>query len=187
MTTISYREWLWKGAGDRSGIGRFANWWLVLHSVVGVGLTLLVPKGLEQAANAVLLPLAGLLIGLSFAWGGSAQSLLQTREIFAMSKYHPGGGFSEYVYAYQTAILLILVTLVAWGLAGLGLFDQVWPTTNATWCYRAVSWLLYFLASLTVRECWHVVLGTQLLLLAMRRLMRLSLSLSIVRRCPKVG
>ena len=112
---ISYWEWLFRGSGGRPGYRRILDKWLLLHIPVGIVLSFLISIDLQACANTVLLPLAGILIGLSFAWAGNANALLQTEEIEKLSEYHKGG-FVEYVFIYQTAILMILVTLVLWAL-----------------------------------------------------------------------
>jgi hypothetical protein len=118
-----------------------------------------------------LLPLVGILIGLSFAWAGNIQALLQVSEIEELTDFHEGG-FAEYVFVYQTAIFTILLTLVAWALAGLGVFDQTWPTPTCESSYFGVKVVLFALSSLTLRECWHVVLGAQWMLLMQREIKR---------------
>ena len=166
--------WVWfiKGSGGRSGFRRLLlNWWILLHLSVGWGLSHFVPVDLITAANAVLLPLVGILIALAFAWAGNAQALMQSTEIDELAEYHEGG-FVDYVYIYQLAILVILATIVLWALAGLEVFDKVWPTTCRIVYYDLVKIVLYALSSITLRECWHVVLGAQLMLLAMRRIKR---------------
>jgi len=119
---------------------------------------------LVEAAKAVLLPLASVFVGLSFAWAGNAQALLQTTEIEEITAKH-AGGIRNYVFTFLAAILTILVTLVLWGIAGLGLFDKQWPTPIHPKLYFVVGTILYSTASLTLRECWQVVIGAQLLLL----------------------
>src|SRR5215831_6519115 len=124
---------------------------------------------LTTAGDTVLLPLAAILVGLCFAWAGNAQALLQTEDLQKMSEFHPGG-FSEYVYTYESAILAILVTLVAWSFAGFGVFDKTWPTPISKYAYFVVKTLLFALSSLTLRECWHVVLGAQWMLLTRHKI-----------------
>jgi hypothetical protein len=171
-TTVSFWRWFFGGnQGARAGARKLLDRWLLLHLVVGTALSILVPVSLKVASNSFLLPLAGIFIGLSFAWGGNAQALLQTSEIEEMSERHPEG-FSQYVFTFQLAILVILLTLTLWGLAGLHVFDDLWPTQQRGAPYRIVGAVLYGLASLTLRECWHVVLGAQLLLLARRTIRR---------------
>ncbi len=164
-TSMSYWRWFFLGSGGRAGFRRLVNLWLVMHVAVGAGLAWLVDVDLQTAGSAVLLPLAGIFIGLAFAWGGNAQALLQTAEMEEMAEHHEGG-LAEYVFTYQTAILVILVTLVLWGLAGLKVFDGVWPTPQNSKAYLVVKGALFAMCSLTLRECWHVVLGAQWMLLA---------------------
>lgn len=168
--SLSFWWWLVKGSGGHSGLWRlFLNRWVILHLVIGVGLAFLVPVCLRQAASIVLIPLIGILIGLSFAWAGNAQALMQSSEIKELTKHHKGG-FTEYVFIYQTAILVILVTLVVWALAGLSVFDDVWPTQGRRIWYFVVEAVIYALSSMTLRECWQVVLGTQVMLIVQTKI-----------------
>lgn len=163
---IDYWKWFFQGGGHLPGYRRVVNRWLILHSLIGIGVALLVPLTLKDSANAVLLPLAGTLVGLSFAWAGNAQTLLESDEMDKISACHPGG-FVEYVYTYQTAILTIIVTLVFWGLAGLNVFDQL---PLGKWAYFGVKSFLLALSSLTLRECWHVVMGAQWMLILRKKI-----------------
>jgi hypothetical protein len=163
MTT--FWSWLFKGSGNGAGLKRFLDRWILLHITVGLALAFLTPIPLKEAAVTLLLPVAGIFIGLSFAWGGNAQALPQSTEIENMSSFRDGG-YVEYVYTFQAAILLILVTLVLWAIAGLGVFDMTWPTCSNRYVYFLISFFLFFFSSLTLRECWHVVLGAQSMLLA---------------------
>lgn len=165
---ISFWRWLAKGSGGKPGYHRLINRWLILHVGVGAILAWLVRVDLQTAANTVLLPLVGILIGLCFAWAGNAQALLQADEIVEMTQHHDGG-FAEYVFTYQAAILAILVTLVAWALAGLGIFDTTCPTADGRLWHFALEVFLFALSSLTLRECWHVVLGAQWMLLVQHK------------------
>jgi len=168
---ISFWRWLIKGSGGKPGYRRLVNSWLFAHFILGVSLAYLVRVDLATAANTVLLPLAAVLVGLSFAWAGSAQALLQASEVQEMTTFHKGG-FTDYVFTYQVAIFAILVTLVSWALAGFQIFDKLWPTESRNSCYFAVKVLLFTLSSLTLRECWHVVLGAQWMLLIQHEVKR---------------
>lgn len=167
----SFWGWFLRGLNGPPGIRKLANGWLLLHLSVGIALTYLVPVTLREAANSVLLPLTGIFIGLSFAWGGNAQALLQTDEVDDFTTFHPQGP-AHYIFTFQAAIVAILATLGFWGLAGLGILDQRWPVTVTSSPYRIVSIIMYALTSLTVRECWHVVLGAQTLLLLRQKIRR---------------
>ncbi len=162
MTT--FWKWLIKGTGNGPGVNRFVDWWILFHIAIGAGMSYILPVTLQEAATSLLLPVAGILIGLSFAWGGNAQALLQTEEIEEISSFKKGG-FEDYVYTFQSAIFLVLVTLCFWAIAGLGVFDSIWPTCSNNFWYRLLVGFIFFLSSMTLRECWHVVLGAQQLLL----------------------
>ncbi|MEK7674623.1 MAG: hypothetical protein AAB676_02150 [Verrucomicrobiota bacterium] len=170
-TSISFWRWLAKGSGGKPGYRRLIDRWLILHFGIGVLLGFIVRVNLQTAANTVLLPLVGILIGLCFAWAGNAQALLQAGEIEEMTQFHKGG-FAEYVFTYQAAILTILVTLVTWALAGFEIFDKAWPSEARQPWYFVVKAILFTLSSLTLRECWHVVLGAQWMLLMQHKIKR---------------
>jgi hypothetical protein len=165
---MRYWTWFFCGIeGGPAGYWRFLDRWLIFHLLAGAGLAWAVPITLSEAANAVLLPLASIFIGLSFAWGGNASALLQTSEILKLSK-HVDGGLSTYVYVYSTAIVTLLAAATVWGIAGLKVFDDTWPGRDSHW-YPALAGLAYAISSLALRECWHVVLGAQYLLLSRAR------------------
>ena len=166
---IKYWDWFLKGSGGKPGykvaLGRRP--WFLLHLLFAVFLASVVCGTLEESAKTVLLPLVGILIGLSFAWAGNIQALMQSVEIDELSKRHKGG-FADYVYSYQTAIFIILLTLALWAAAGLGVFDKFWPTAMMLYPYFCIKIALFFLSSLTLYECWHVVLGVSSMLLAQK-------------------
>lgn len=135
-------------------------------------MALLLPTDVQTAASTVLIPLAGVLVGMSFAWIGNAQALVQTAQIERLATLS-GEGIEKYVHTFQLAILIILVAVVLWALAGLGVFALPCPLTCPTWAPGFAIGVLFFVASLAVRECWHVVLGAQMLLLAQRWVARL--------------
>ena len=162
----TYNFWVWFGRGSGGGAGflRIVNSYLFVHLIIGSLLGLLIHKALDEAASTILLPLAGVFVGLAFAWAGNAQALLQTEEIDLLARQR-NGGLQEYAFTYQEAILVLLVTLTGWGIAGLGFFDAKWLKHDHPTVYLMMRILLYTLSSLSVRECWHVVLGAQAMLL----------------------
>lgn len=168
-TFLDYWHWFFYGSGDKPGYRRLLNKWILVHLLVGIALSLLVRITLESSAYTVLFPLAGIFVALTFAWAGNTMVLMQSQEMKELANHHPGG-FAEYVFIYQTAILVILVTLVLWGLAGLKIYDMVWPGSKAKILYSVIKALLFSLSSLTVRECWHVVMGAQWMLIIQREI-----------------
>lgn len=166
---LNYWHWFLNGSGGKPGYRRIVNKWILFHLAIGIVLSILIKNDLATSANTVLLPLAGILIGLSFAWAGNAQALMQSKEIEELSEHHEGG-FVEYVFTYQTAILTILLTLVFWGLAGLNVFDKWISKDYCPKLYFVVKAMLFTLSSLTIRECWHVVMGAQWMLLIQKEI-----------------
>lgn len=156
-------KWLFWGLKDKPGYHQLVNRWLAIHVLVGIVVASVVDMSLDKAAQTILLPLAGIFVGLSFAWIGNAQALLQENEIVALAKHHPDG-VQTYVYTFQLAILIILITLILWGLAGLEVFDSCIFLDKLPKFIAEIA--LYFFSSLTLRECWHVVMGSQLLILS---------------------
>lgn len=156
-------KWLLRGLKDKPGYLQLIDRWLIVHILVGIVVALVVDISLDKAAQTILLPLAGVFVGLSFAWVGNAQAILQENEIIALAKHHPDG-VQTYVYTFQLAILIILITLILWGLAGLGIFNSCVFLGKSPKIIAEI--ILYFFSSLTLRECWHVVMGSQLLILS---------------------
>jgi hypothetical protein len=72
-----------------------------------------------------------------------SDELLEKREVLA-------GGFAEYAFTFQTAILVILATLFLWGLAGLAVFDRRSFWNCPSWSYFAIGTTLYASVSLTL-------------------------------------
>jgi hypothetical protein len=163
----SYWRWLTLGLIGKPGWKKFLDWWLLGHAAAAFALTHYSGVELKEAATTLMLPLASIFVGLSFAWAGNAQALLQTDEIESLVQKHPDG-LHNYIYTFQTAILVILITLVAWGCAGLGIFAGPWfkkPFCDIIRPVDIVAFALFFLSSVTLRECWHVVLGSQMFIL----------------------
>ena len=83
--------WSWLLRGEHPGWRRLVDRWLVLHAGIGVAAVGLVPVQLEVAAQTVLLPLAGVFVGMSFAWVGNALAIVQSPEIDRLSEKNPAG------------------------------------------------------------------------------------------------
>ena len=153
----------------KAGIRAYFDKWLFFHIAVGFLLMFIVPMRINEAARSILLPLAGIFIGLTFAWGGNAVTLMQSDEINILADYRPGG-LREYVFKFQAAILVLLFTMVAWGLAGLDIFEGLNCHSKFRIFYKAVEVFLFFLISLSIRDCWHVVMGAQAMILYKRKI-----------------
>lgn len=161
--------WLWL---RRDGLRKLGDRWLVLHGFVGLSLAFIVPEKMSEVGKTAILPLAGVLVGLAFAWAGNAMALLQAPEVHSIAEQEEERRlYRSYVFTYQMAILVLLVVLLMWGLLAIGVAN-VWPRMYGNGHLRHAGRAIAFSASsVAMRECWHVVLGAQAMLL-MRNLVR---------------
>jgi hypothetical protein len=166
------RYWNWFLRGETPGWKKLFDRWALVHFAVGVVVANVVEMPIHEAAKTVLLPLAGILVGMSFAWVGSALAIVQSSEVERLAS-RSKAGFEGYVHPFQSAILVLLVCLVSWGLAGLGVLDRPCSWHCPSWGYTGAESTLYGFVSFAIRECWQVVLGAQDLLLYQRAIRRL--------------
>lgn len=157
---FSFWYWLFT-----KGIIKTLNWWLLLHIAIGSLFALFTPISIIKVASIVVIPLVGVLIGLSFSWIGNAMALLETIEIKIMVKHHEGG-IKEYIFSYQFSILILLTCIILWSLIGLR-FDTLIIFNNMPLFMKILGKIFIFsITSFAIRECWQVVLSTQWLLLS---------------------
>lgn len=157
----SFWSWFLKGSqkGPR-GIWNILNLFLIVHCLIAGSATFLIVNDPVTFAQKALFPASSILIGLSMSWTTRASAILQSKELrerlFSVSR--PA---EDYVYGFQLAILVVIIMLVYVAiLAGGGLrvsvFGQPWDT------YASAFWM-YFLFSITIRECWGVINATNML------------------------
>ena len=150
---ITFWQWFRKGSGGKRGVFRLLNWWLCLDYFIGAFLARICESSPSDIATKAILPLIGALIGLTFAWVGNAQALLQSKEIIELSKFNKGG-YVEYPYCYQIALLAVITSLILWGFAGLGIFDLPQSESNIASFAKAI---LFGFVSLSIRESWGII------------------------------
>ncbi len=114
----------------------------------------------SDVAKAALLPVAAILVGLAFAWAGSAIALLQTSQLQRVGQREDGLALRRVVFGFQTAILVILSAIVLWSLLAAGLGDN-WSAARIEWLRWVGRTAMFALSSITVRECWQVTLAVQ--------------------------
>jgi hypothetical protein len=164
LRKAKFIKWLFRGTGGPCGLSRIINPWLALHALGGTAIAYLVERDPETVANAAILPLASILVGLVFAWSGNAQALLQQPEIEAISgKYK--GGIADWVFQYQLAIAILLFSLIVWGLTAMGV--SLSSTLGLTEFAHSIAEraLLYSLSIVALRECWSVISSASSLLI----------------------
>lgn len=159
---ISFWEWFFKGsnANSKPGYRRLISKWLILDLVIAVSFLLIINKSLSSIANKVFFPLLAVFVGISATWCSLARATIDTDEIRDLGEFH-AGGYREYPYAMQVAVLTLLTTLVLWGLAATGIIDLIVISE----IYLVVSILLYALVSCSIRMCWQMIMYAQNLLI----------------------
>lgn len=161
---INFWKWFFCGQNSAPGHLRLFKGWIFIHALIGILLSFLTPNDLQSLSNAVMMPMFGILIGLGLAWAGNAMALLQTEEIEQLSEHVPGG-LAQYVFLYQLSILVILITLVLWSVAAFGIIDSQYEFETHKRTYYLIKAILFCFFSLSIREVWQLVLGTQVLML----------------------
>ena len=157
----SFWKWLVKGSkkGPR-GLWNVINWFLLVHALVAILMTSLVVTDPVSFAQKALFPASSILIGLSMSWTTRASAILQTREL-RVSLFTEKRPAEDYIYGFQLAILVVVTMLVYVAvMAGGGLKISVFgqPLDSS-----ASAFWMYFLFSLTLRECWGVINATNML------------------------
>ncbi len=166
------RFWKWflfgLGAREKSrpGYRRLLSWFIVLDVMLGIGAMFLTDKSFEQLATSVLVPLAGVFVGVSLTWGGAAQSTMDSNELRMMGLARSDGEYADYPYAFQSAVLVIFTSLVLWGGAGMGLWDKIVKLAAGPWLRIVIGAILVGFISMSIRLCWQMILFSHELLLA---------------------
>ena len=157
--------WAWmRDRSERGGMKRWFNWTLVVHTIIGVALAYVVPGELADRAKSVVLPLAGVLVGLTFAWAATAISVVSSPEFRRIMAGSSQGvrGTANY---FQLAIFVVLGSTLLWAFVGLGPFSA-WPGAPVEIVNRIAAAFLFAVTSLAIAECWSAVNLTRLTLLA---------------------
>lgn len=165
----TFWRWLLEPGETPRGLWNVVDPYLALHGVIGIGVALLAIPGLAAAASIVTFPLAGVVIGLAFAWGANAVAVMQTPEIQKLGERVPGG-VEEYLRLFQLSVLIVLGVVVCWGLCGLSVPQKAVSLIMGEHVPMALRIggrvVMYALLSLAIRTAWEVVVGTQELLKA---------------------
>lgn len=159
----SFWEWFFKGSNTASkpGYRRLFCKWSIMDIAIAFLLNYVIYKPFSEMANNVLFPLSGVFIGVSASWVGGAHSVLDSDEIRHLGEFHKGG-YAEYPYMMQIAVLTLLTTLVLWGVAGIGLIDLI----NIPSLHLLFGVSLYASVSCSVRTCWKIINYSHNLLIA---------------------
>lgn len=168
---INFGAWLIKGyEGSLPGYKRIVNWWLIFHIVLGIVAAVIIESPIKEVSKAILLPLMGVLIGLTFAWAGNAQGYIQSKEIIEISK-HKKGGYIDYIFTYQLSILIVLLCTGLWLLPAIDIRELHLFTRPVHLKYLPVAGkicikaFLYSMISISFHESWSVIKGVHYFLI----------------------
>jgi hypothetical protein len=159
----SYWKWLLYG-GKKAGFFLIIDKWLFVHAIIALLMIYLLPNTtLKDAGEKVIVPLSGVFVGMTFAWIGNAQAVVNSNGLDALI-LRSQSSLRDYVYIFLNSALIVLATLIMWGLAALGLHDQ---KLIIDFKFGIIVWefFYYLLTSIAVRECWSVIIGMQSLIL----------------------
>ncbi|RYH00210.1 MAG: hypothetical protein EON58_01105 [Alphaproteobacteria bacterium] len=150
---LGFIEWMVKGVdGQPPGWHNLKPGWPI-HLGVGIGLGLLCGPNICEGASKAMLPLIGALVGLTFAWAGNANALVQTPE-FQKIRRTAKIPIQEYMNYYQLAIILLVAVSILWTVVGFGPFG---PSKHSDWINRFASMPLFACTSLAIGEAIGVV------------------------------
>lgn len=173
---ISFSIWFFRGIdGSKSGLRRVFDRWFLLHIVVGIALGVFIDTPLKDVSRVILLPLMGILIGLTFAWAGNAQGFIQTKEIIEVSKNKPGG-YIDYVFVYQFSIFMVLLCTGFWAVVAFDFKEITWfdrpihPKYLTVIQKISIKSFLFFILSFTIREAWSTIQGVHYFLIVKNKL-----------------
>lgn len=157
----SFWRWLFIGSqGGPRGVYNIVNRFMFFHVLVGVAAALLINNDPFTFAQKALFPAASILIGMSLAWTTRASTILQSKEL-RERLFDRERSAEDYIYGFQLAILIIIsmvgfTAIMAGGGTRLHVLGEPYDViVSAFW--------LYFLMSLSLRECWGVVNFTNML------------------------
>lgn len=148
VALFSFWNWFFEGEGDEisPGIHQYFDSFSLLFFPASLLLTWLVEKPLADVSVALMLPVCGMLFGITFAWSANITVLLTTKELTKAAQF-TRGGIRGHLYASQSTILIVLITAVCWGLACLGV------VVHFIW-----EFILYYITCICIRECWALIL-----------------------------
>lgn len=104
-----------------------------------------------ELARYAIFPLTGVFIGVSFSGASFALSELQSDNIRKLI-FRERKGIEYYVFGYQSAALLLLISVGYCALGAMKIFSFV----PFNW-QHLLTFVLFFLLGMSVVQCWKVI------------------------------
>lgn len=151
----TFWQWLFKrdAQGD-FGFNNLVDWQNLLGLVVSLATALLANHSAANISSGLALPIAAVLIAVSFAWAGRSTSLLQDKE-FSEFIIENGAPPEGYLYSFQLAIGVALISLIV----SASIANKIFlGTTGSLYVDEAINrFFLVFSSWIAARECWGVI------------------------------
>ncbi|WP_156000835.1 hypothetical protein [Sphingopyxis sp. MC1] len=158
---INFWKWLAiKGLNGKRGITPLFDRWILLHCAIAAALVAFLNIDPFKFAGKALFPAASILVGMAVAWTSRASTILHDakfREAIISDDNPP----ESYFYSYQLSLLIMISTVVYISIMAAGGFSFYVIDRNIS--SLSSGFFLYFLLSVSIRECWSIVNFSSLL------------------------
>lgn len=158
---VNFWKWLLaKNSNGKRGVTPLFDRWIFLHAGIALVFVMFLNIDPFEFAGKALFPAASILVGMAVAWTSRASTILHDakfREAIISEDNPP----ESYFYSYQLSLLIMISTVVYISIMAAGglsfyLFDRKISSLIS-------GFFLYFLLSLSIRECWSIVNFSSLL------------------------
>lgn len=158
---INFWTWLLtKDQNGKRGIAPLFDRWMLLHAAIAVSFVMFLNIDPFAFAGKALFPAASILVGMAVAWTSRASTILHDakfREAIISEDNPP----ESYFYSYQLSLLIMISTVVYISIMAAG--GLSFYVINRHLSSTCSGFFLYFLLSLSIRECWSIVNFSSLL------------------------
>lgn len=151
----SFWEWLFQrdSEGDR-GVENLFDLPNFIGLVLALCFAVLSSKSASLISSGLALPIAAVLIAVSFAWAGRSTSILQDKEFSEFIIQH-GAPAEGYLYSFQLAFGIALLSLIVSGAIAKEIY--IGSVGNPVFDEVINRFLLILFSWVAARECWGVI------------------------------
>lgn len=152
--------WFFARDGRKTGLRLISLRWLTIDLTVAGLLTFSLDADGFVFAEKALFPAASILMGMAVAWTGQA-SVIVSSEKFQEKIITQDRRLEDYLYGYQMSILILFITIGYMAIMAAGGFKFFIYDRQIS--NLVSSFFMFFLVSLSTRECWSIINFTNLL------------------------
>lgn len=151
----SFWHWLfWRDQQGDRGIENLVDWGNAVGLILALAFGVLSTKSAVLVSSGLALPIAAVLIAVSFAWAGRSTSILQDKEFSEFIIFN-GAPPEGYLYSFQLAFAVALFSLLVSGAIAKEIY---FASTGSERADESINrFLLIFLSWVAARECWGVI------------------------------